>query len=146
MRKIMIIGAGDLGRRVCTDLVHSDRQWAVRLVGRAQDAVQRHVNLVRFSALQRGCHGRVDYALTDLNDIGHTAEVIADFGPDVVFLASSLQSWWVITTLPAERFQRLYAANFGPWLPMHLVPVHKAMQAIRTAHSQAIVVNAAYPD
>jgi hypothetical protein len=146
MRKIMIIGAGDLGRRVCGELAHSDRQWRIRLVGRNQDAVQRQVNLIRFSALQRGYDSRVDYALTDLNDIAQTAEVIADFVPDVVFLAASLQSWWVIGALPAERFQRLYAANFGPWLPMHLVPVHKAMQAIRAADSQAIVVNAAYPD
>lgn len=146
MRKIMIIGAGDLGLRVCNELAHSDRQWEVRLVGRARDEVRRHVNLIRFSALQRGYQSRVDYALTDLNDIDRTAEVIADFVPDLVFLAASLQSWWVISTLPAERFQRLYAANFGPWLPMHLVPVHKAMQAIRAAESQAIVVNAAYPD
>lgn len=140
------MGAGDLGRRVCNELAHSDRQCEVRIVGRDHDTVQRHVNLIRFSALQRGYHSRVDYALTDLNDIPRTAEVIAEFGPDVVFLAASLQSWWVITTLPAERFQRLYAANFGPWLPMHLVPVHKAMQAIRTADCQATVVNAAYPD
>lgn len=146
MRKIMIIGAGDLGLRVCTELAHSDRQWEIRLVGRAREEMQRRVNLIRFSALQRGHHSHVDYAVTDLDDIDRTAEVIADFVPDVVFLAASLQSWWVISTLPAELFQRLYAANFGPWLPMHLVPVHKAMQAVRAAGSQAIVVNAAYPD
>lgn len=146
MRKIMIIGAGDLGRRVCGELAHRDRRWEVRLVGRTEDALQRDVNLIRFSALQQGCRSRVDYALTDLDDVARTAEVIAEFAPDVVFLAASLQSWWVITTLPAERFQRLYAANFGPWLPMHLVPVHKAMRAVRAAGSQAVVVNAAYPD
>ncbi|MFF2601341.1 hypothetical protein ACFVVB_19920 [Streptomyces californicus] len=146
MRKIMIIGAGDLGQRVCAELAHSDRQWQIRLVGRDGETLRRQVNLIRFSSLQRGFHSRLDHALTDLNDIDRTAEVIAEFAPDVVFLAASLQSWWVISTLPAERFQRLYAANFGPWLPMHLAPVHKAMQAIQAADSQAIVVNAAYPD
>ncbi len=146
MRKILIIGAGDLGRRVCAELAHSNRRWQIRLVGRDREAVQRQVNLVRFSALQRGYDSRVDHALTDLDDIDRTAEVIAGFAPDVVFLSASLQSWWVIGTLPAERFRRLYAANFGPWLPMHLVPVHKAMRAVRTAGSGATVVSAAYPD
>jgi hypothetical protein len=146
MRKIMIVGAGDLGRRVCAELAHDRRRWQVRLVGRDQDAVRKYVNLVRFSALQRGADPRVDHALTDLDNVDRTAEVIDKFAPDVLFLAASRQSWWVIGTLPKAPFERLYAANFGPWLPMHLVPVHQAMRAVRAARSEAIVVNAAYPD
>ncbi|CCH32059.1 hypothetical protein BN6_47840 [Saccharothrix espanaensis DSM 44229] len=142
----MVLGAGDLGRRVFHELAHGPGDRHVRLVGREEDPTLRAANLSRFSALQRGYHPTVDHATTDLNDIDRTAECIAAFDPDVLFLAASFQSWWVITTLPGESFQRLRAANYGPWLPMHLVPVHKAMQAVRRSGTSAVVVNAAYPD
>lgn len=145
-RKIMVIGAGDIGRRVFHDLVHSPRNRQVRLVGRDEDSTVRAVNLSIFSSQQRGYAPYADYAIADLSDTARVAEHIAGFAPDVIFLAASLQSWWVITTLPKPSFERLYAANFGPWLPMHLVPVMKAMTAVRMADSDAIVVNAAYPD
>ncbi|GAB2993889.1 hypothetical protein [Saccharothrix stipae] len=146
MSKVMVLGAGDLGRRVFHELAHGPGDRHVRLVGRDEDATLRATNLTRFSSLQRGYGASVDYATTDLHDVGRTAECIAAFDPDVLFLAASFQSWWVITTLPHDAFQRLYAANYGPWLPMHLVPVHKAMRAVRLAGSRAVVVNAAYPD
>ncbi|MEJ2853291.1 MULTISPECIES: hypothetical protein [unclassified Saccharothrix] len=146
MGKVMVLGAGDLGRRVFHELAHGPRDRRVRLVGRDEEATLRAANLSRFSSLQRGYRAEVSYAVTDLNDVARTAECIAEFDPEVLFLAASFQSWWVITTLPSDAFQRLYAANFGPWLPMHLVPVHKAMLAVRMAGSRAVVVNAAYPD
>ncbi|MCC8242812.1 hypothetical protein [Saccharothrix luteola] len=146
MSKVMVLGAGDLGRRVFHELAHGPADRHVRLVGRDEDATLRAANLTRFSSLQRGFGASVDYATTDLHDVERTAERIAAFDPDVLFLAASFQSWWVITTLPGDAFKRLYAANYGPWLPMHLVPVHKAMRAVRLADSRAVVVNAAYPD
>lgn len=142
----MIIGAGDLGRRVCHDLSHAPGPRHVRLVGRDGETALRSANLARFSAVQRGWSPTVDYAVTDVTDTGHTAEVIAQHHPDVIFLALSYQSWWVILTLPEPAFKALYAANFGPWLPMHLAPVLHAMRAVRAAGSDAVVVNAAYPD
>lgn len=144
--KIMVIGAGDIGRRVFHELVHSPRKRQVWLVGRDEDTTIRAVNLSTFSSQQRGYLPCADYAIADLADTARLAEHIAAIAPDVIFLAASLQSWWVISTLPRPSFERLYAANFGPWLPMHLVPVMKAMTAVRMADSDAIVVNAAYPD
>lgn len=146
IRKIMVIGAGDIGRRVVHELVHSPRNRQVRLVGRDEDSMARAINLSMFSSHQLGYAPCAGYVIADLADTARVAEQIARFAPDVIFLAASLQSWWVITTLPGPSFERLYAANFGPWLPMHLVPVMKAMTAVRMADSDAIVVNAAYPD
>ncbi|MFC1431350.1 hypothetical protein ACEZDB_11910 [Streptacidiphilus sp. N1-3] len=146
IRKIQVIGAGDIGRQVFQGLALSDASRSVQLVGRDEEATLRAANLTRFSSVQRGHSARVSHAVTDLFDVERTAERIAAFQPDIIFLAASLQSWWVITTLPEQAFQRLYQANYGPWLPMHLVPVMKAMQAVRLADSPAVVVNAAYPD
>jgi len=146
LRKIMILGAGDIGRRVFDGLANSTAARHIELVGRDEETIACAANLTRFASLQRGYHSTITYAVTDLTDTARTAERIAIFDPDVIFLAASLQSWWVITMLPSHAFERLYAANYGPWLPMHLVPVLHAMRAVRLAGSKAIVVNAAYPD
>lgn len=146
IRKIMVIGAGDIGRRAFDGLAQSQTPRHVELVGRDEEATLRAANLTRFASLQRGFAPMITHSITDLTDIDRTAERIAAFTPDVIFLAASYQSWWVISTLPDAAYKALYAANYGPWLPMHLVPVMKAMQAVRAAGSTAIVVNAAYPD
>ncbi|WP_418960761.1 hypothetical protein [Streptomyces tritici] len=145
-RKVMVLGAGDIGRRAFHELAHSDRPRELRLVGRDEEAVLRAANLARFCAMQRGHAPRVGHAVTDLRDVARTAEQIAAFRPDVLFLAASYQSWWVISTLEESAFRRLYAANYGPWLPMHLVPAMKAMEAVRQSGLRPVVVNAAYPD
>lgn len=88
----------------------------MRLVGRDEDTVLRATNLTRFAALQRGWSPTVSYAVTDVTNPVRTAEVLADFQPDLLFLAVSFQSWWVISTLPRPAFEALYAANYGPWL------------------------------
>ncbi|WP_261566765.1 hypothetical protein [Frankia gtarii] len=144
-RRVMILGAGDLGARVLHGLARADDRM-LQLVGRDPEAVPRAANLAALSGLQTGHHPAVSWALTDLADVDRTAEVISRFRPDVLFLAASLQSWWVISALPKPAFDRISAAKFGPWLPMHVVPVYRAMRAVRAAGSHAVVVNAAYPD
>lgn len=144
--KVMILGAGDLGCRVTHELAHSGRRRHVRLVGRDPEATLRAANSARFCALQRGGTARVSHAVTDLTDLDRTAQQIDDLRPDVLFLAVSYQSWWHISTLPEDAYKQLSAANFGPWLPMQLAPVLHAMRAVRAAGSDAIVVNAAFPD
>ncbi|MEU8544263.1 hypothetical protein AB0C52_30455 [Streptomyces sp. NPDC048717] len=145
-RRVMVLGAGDIGRQAFHALAQSDPARELRLVGRDEETVLRATNLARFCAIQRGHQPRVGHALTDLRDVARTAQVIAEFRPDVLFLAASYQSWWVISTLEQSAFQRLYAANYGPWLPMHLVPAMKAMEAVRMSGVDPVVVNAAYPD
>ncbi|MFF1779696.1 hypothetical protein [Streptomyces virginiae] len=145
-RKIMVLGAGDIGRRVFHELAHSPNPRRVQLVGRDEETVLKAANLTRFCSVQRGYTNEVSHARTDITDVARTAERISAFAPDIIFLAVSYQSWWVISTLQQDAFQRVYAANYGPWLPMHLVPVMKAMEAVRLSGTQALVVNAAYPD
>ncbi|WP_055563535.1 hypothetical protein [Streptomyces atriruber] len=146
LRKIMVLGSGDIGRRVFHELAHSRHKRHVELVGRDEEALLRTTNMTRFCGLQRGFSPTVSHSTTDLVDVERTAERIAAFRPDVLFLSASYQSWWVISTLPQDAFQRLYAANYGPWLPMHLVPVMKAMEAVKLSGIEPVVVNAAYPD
>ncbi|QXJ25865.1 hypothetical protein AGRA3207_007429 [Actinomadura graeca] len=144
--RIMVVGAGTLGTQVLQGLAHSSSPRTLSLVGRSEESVVRAANLACLSAVQRGYAPEVGYAICSLDDIAHMAENISQFEPHIIFSSASLQSWWFINNLPKDKFERIYSANFGPWLPMHLAPVAKLMQAVRMAGSGAFVINAAYPD
>ncbi|MEV0562764.1 hypothetical protein [Dactylosporangium sp. NPDC050588] len=146
MPRLLIVGAGDLAGQVLYQLARDLRPVAVTLGGRRDAEVRGKVNLARLAALQVGRQPVVDGRRVDLDDVDATAETIAALRPDVIFNTASLQSWWVIGTLPPAAFQRLYRANFGPWLPMHLTPALRLMTAVRRSGVRPVVVNAAYPD
>jgi hypothetical protein len=144
--KIMVVGAGDIGTRVFYELAHASKPRNLLLCGRNQESVIRFANMTRFSAIARGYQPSVSALQLDLNNIDHTATQISDFAPDIIFAAASIQPWWALFQLPQEKFDALYKAAYGPWLPFHLAPVAKLMRAVKQSSTKAVVVNAAYPD
>ncbi|MGW8331663.1 hypothetical protein ACWGNF_13720 [Streptomyces sp. NPDC055808] len=144
--RILVVGCGDLSIRVLHGLTGTSQPRHLALLGRDGESVVRTANMVSLAAAQLGRPCTVDPLVQDLDDIAGTAEAIARFAPDIIFAAASRQSWHVMSELPADRFARVSAAHFGPWLPMHLDPVLKLMKAVRAAGTGATVVNAAYPD
>ena len=88
----------------------------------------------------------VELVEMDVDHLDATAATLARVQPDIVFNATSLQSWRIITELPPAVFAELDEAQFGPWLPMHLAPMLSLMRAVRAAGCRALVVNAAFPD
>lgn len=75
-----------------------------------------------------------------------TPKAAADTPAEVLCHDARSQAFHRTPALPADRFARVIAAHFGPWLPMHLDPVLKLMKAVRASGTGAVVVNAAYPD
>ncbi|GFH38974.1 hypothetical protein [Streptomyces pacificus] len=144
--RILVVGCGDLSVRVLHGLTATSHPRHLALLGRDGEAVVRTANMMSLAATQLGRNCPVDPLVRDLADVSGTAEDIARFAPDVIFSAASRQPWYAISDLPADRFARVSAAHFGPWLPMHLDPALKLMKAVRASGTGAIVVNAAYPD
>ncbi|MFE2926833.1 saccharopine dehydrogenase NADP-binding domain-containing protein [Streptomyces goshikiensis] len=144
--KIMVVGAGDIGTRVCHALAQSAQPLDIVLAGRDDDRLTREANTTHFGALARGVRSTVTPLRVDLDDVDRTAEQIADQRPDIVFASASVQSWRVLFTLAPAAFAPLYEAAYGPWLPFHLAPVVNLMQAVRASGTDAVIVNAAYPD
>jgi hypothetical protein len=66
--------------------------------------------------------------------------------PDVICNATSLMSWWVRHTLPAETYEKLAEAGSGPWVPMHLSLTHGLMRAVKKSGIDTRVVNCSFPD
>ena len=143
---IMIVGIGDLSCNVLNLLACDPATNRLVLAGRDVETARRRANLVRFAAHNLGHLPEIAAVGLDLDDIDATAATLAEVRPDIVFMGASLQSWRVITNLPKPVFEKLDDAQFGPWLPMHLVLNHKLMRAVADSGIKTRVVNAAFPD
>jgi hypothetical protein len=146
-KRLLLIGPGNLGGLVLDHFLRLPGKHTVGVVGRDADRLQRRTNLAALVANQLGHTPDVStLPPVDLCNIDQTADTIAKFRPDIIFSAVSLQSWWVISTLPKPIFERLDHAHTGPWLPMHLTLVYRLMQAVKQANHDVLVINASYPD
>lgn len=144
--RILIAGCGVLGGAVLDFLSQSDGDYQIFVGAKDADKLARRVNLTRYTALNLGRTPSIEPVRLDLMEVDRTAESIATIRPDIIFNATTLHSWWVITRLPPEAFQRLDKARGGVWTPMHLVLTRRLMQAVKRAGVPAVVVNASYPD
>ncbi len=144
--RTLFVGLGDVGGHIFDLLVRIPGQHTFLVAGRDLDALRQRTNLARFAALQLGHTPDVQLAMMDLRNIEQTAETIAHFQPDLIFCAATMQKWSVINELPPDLRARLYDAQLGPWLPVHLMLVHKLMLAVQQAGVSALVLNTTYPD
>ena len=144
--KILIIGCGVLGGDVLDFLTQKANRYEIFVAARDEEQLSRRINLARYAAMNLGVVTPIRAVAMDLMNIDQTAETIASINPDVIFNATTLHSWWVITQLPQEAFQKLDRARGGVWTPMHLVLVRRLMKAVRQANVKSTVVNSSYPD
>jgi len=145
-KTIMMVGIGDLGGLTLEMLVRMPGAYRIITADIDEERGYRKTNIAAFGAAQLGFYPELEFTKIDLNKLEQTAETIAKYKPDVLFSAASLQSWWVITTLPKNIFDELDKARFGPWLPMHLSVVHKVMKAVKMTGLDIRVANSAFPD
>jgi hypothetical protein len=143
---IMMIGIGDLGGHVLEMLAREPGTRRIITADVNEEWGYRKTNIAAYGAAQLGYYPELEFTKINLYNIDETAELIAKYKPDVIYSAVSLQSWWVINTLPKEVFDKLDLARFGPWLPMHLTLVYKLMQAVKQTGLDIKVVNSAFPD
>ncbi len=144
--RILIVGYGDLGKKIANALVLDPRVSAIGVAARSGDRIERDANLLRFTAMNHGyCGDIAGYAL-DLEDAGSTVAVLDRFEPTIVVNCASVQSWRRLTELPDALFRELDEAQYGPWLPMHLAPAKALGEAVRAHGGSPVHLNCAFPD
>jgi len=144
--KILILGHGVLGGAVLDFLSQSGKPYELYVGARDTQKATLRVNLARYTAFNLGHHPEIEIVPVDLMNVDATAALLSALRPDIIFNATTLHSWWVITQLPAEAYQRIDRAKGGVWTPMHLVLIRRLMKAVREAALNSMVVNASYPD
>jgi len=146
MKKVLIVGLGELGGQVYQLLLNSGTPLRIVTADVDEDSGVRKTNLMKYVAGQMGLDRTVEFQKMDLFNLDQTAAMLRKINPDIIYSAATLQSWWVITILPPDVFQKLDEARFGPWLPMHLTLLYKLMQAVKEAGINPVVINSSFPD
>jgi hypothetical protein len=144
--RILIVGYGDLGKKIANALVLDPRVAAVGVTSRSEEGVERDCNLLRFTAMNHGYPGEVSGYVADLEQPASAVAALDRFEPTMVVNCASVQSWRRLTELPDELYRELDDAQFGPWLPMHLAPAQALGEAVRAHAGTPVVVNCAFPD
>jgi hypothetical protein len=143
---ILVIGLGDLGFHILQFLT---RVSGISTIMTAD--IDKEIGLVKtrdaiFGASQQGFYPDTSFTPINLYDIDGTSEILRDMRPDIICNVTTLMSWWVRHTLPAETYKRLAEAGSGPWVPLHLSLTHSLMQAIEKSGIDTRVVNCSFPD
>jgi hypothetical protein len=144
--RVLIVGYGDLAKKIANALVLDPRFDAIGVAARSEEQITRDANLLRFTGMNHGYRGEVSGHVLDLEDPASAVRVLDSFEPTMVVNCASVQSWRRLTELPPELFRELDEAQFGPWLPMHLAPAQALCQALRQHSGTPVVVNCAFPD
>ncbi|HEY0165857.1 MAG TPA: hypothetical protein VGB75_02335 [Jatrophihabitans sp.] len=144
--RVLIVGYGDLAKKIANALVLDQRLDAIAVTSRSEEQITRDSNLLRFTGINHGFRGEVSGHVVDLQQPASAVEVLDRFQPTMVINCASVQSWRRLTELPAALYRELDEAQFGPWLPMHLAPVHTLSQALRAHAGAPVLVNCAFPD
>ena len=145
-KRILFVGLGELGSQIFDLFVRIPGKHTFLVSGRNEHYLHERTNLSILAATQLGFNPDVSCTHLDLQNIEQTAHTIEHFQPDIIFCAATLQRWGIISALPKPFSEKLYMAQMGPWLPMHLTLVYKLMQAVKQTGQTIKVINASFPD
>jgi hypothetical protein len=147
MAKVAIFGAGDIGEAVLRHLALEPEVAHLLLLDIDRDRLRGVCHDVSAITAYRGRGPHTAFRTVDMREEDQLLDVLTSEEPDVLVNTATLQSWWRITQLPTNLYQRLeFEARFGPWLPLHLSLVLNLMRARKRAAILAPVVNVAFPD
>ena len=148
-QKLMMIGFGDLAWHTLEILLRTPgfpEHVEVLTCDPNAELGLRRTNSALLSASSTHRAARVRFETIDVFNIEQTAEKISKFKPNVIFDCTSLQSWYVITTLPEEHYHAIDQARYAPWIPMHCTLTLNIMQAVRQTGLDIKVINSGFPD
>jgi hypothetical protein len=103
-------------------------------------------NLARLGAVAQGFNPSISFVPLDLDDPEAVAETVLREAPDLVLSTATMLTWWLPDQLPAEQAAKVKAASFGVWLPVHLMPTLRLMEALRHAGFRGHTLTAPFPD
>ena len=145
---LMVIGLGELGGITLEILARISNISKIVAADINEDHGVRRTNTALMGATYLNLYPDIKFVRIDLKNTKETAKIIQEVNPKIIYCATTLQSWWVIDALPKDVHVQLYKdfCGLGPWIPMHLLLVHKLMQAVKKSGTNPIVINSSFPD
>jgi hypothetical protein len=142
----MVVGTGEVGGHVLEFLARTPGIQRLCAMDVDDRKAGKKLACAMYGAMFEGYSPRMELVPGDVFDVEKTARDLRRIDPDIIINTASLQSWWVVTLLPEDAFWRIHRAGIGPWLPMHLAPTWRLMQAVRDSGINTKVVSIPFPD
>lgn len=143
---VLVVGLGDLGTRVFNALTQSAS--IERLIGgsRNQESGTATASQAALAADLAGGPRHVTFERLDLDCVEETAQQLSLLHPDIVVMAASRHTWWRPSGTKAEQRQMLARLPYTVWLPLHLAPVRRLMEARQLSGTRGRVACLPFPD
>lgn len=140
-KKVLIIGLGDLGRRLAFGVASLPEVGELVLAGRPSGEGP------SLAALVAAC-GTSRVRFTPLDAVRRSAleRLIRHERPSMIVQCASLLSPWHIAGCRTALCKAVAKAGFGAQLSAQLPIVNRLMEAVREAGHRGPVVNCSYPD
>ena len=139
--RIVIIGLGDLGKRITFALAVLQVKARVCLASRNASAGK------QIAGLASACLGRaVDFACVDGTSEASCRDLLKKTQPDIVVQCASLVSPWAAFGKARPELVAFRAAGFAANLAAQLPVITNLMRAINDLNSDCTVINCSYPD
>ncbi len=143
---VMIVGLGDLGGWVLEILARSQGVKRIVTTDIREEWGQAKTMTAAVGASQQGYNRRLEFHKLDVTDVDRTAELINSVQPDLIYSATTLQSWWVPYLLPEALALKAKMAGIGPLVAGHMPLVHRLMLAVKRSGIKTKVLNNSFPD
>jgi hypothetical protein len=139
--RILLIGLGDLGRRLAFGLAGSGRLSELIISGRRVEEG------LPWAALIAACgETKVRFAELDVSRRSDIERLLRRERPNVVVQCASLLSPWYLSARQVPEITALRTAGFAAQLPAQLPLIYNLMDVARQIDFQGAVVNCSYPD
>ncbi len=142
----MIVGLGDLGGWVLELLARCDGVRRIVTTDIREEWGYAKTRTAAVGVSQQGYNKRLEFHKLDITDVDRSAELLDKVRPDMVYSATTLQSWWVPYLLPPDLALKAKKAGVGPLVAGHIPLIHKLMLAIKQSGIKTKVLNNSFPD
>jgi hypothetical protein len=137
---VLLVGLGDLGRRLAAHLAAAPEVGELVLASRSEDGPA-------FAALAAACGtARVRFTPLDASDRGAVERLLRSERPELIVQCATLLSPWLLPDVEHPLAAAVLRAGFALQLPAQLPLVRTLMEAARETGLGAPVVNGSYPD
>lgn len=148
MVTVLLTGVGAFGTAALELLARSDGVDRIITLKRSPWAGASATTLTMLGSMFQGYFKDFTHIEVDLMNVDDVTRVLSEVQPDAILHSATVQSPRVLMRAQLHDQTRalLRQATFGMWLPWHLLPAQRLLQAIERADVRPVVVNAAFPD
>jgi hypothetical protein len=146
MKKVMIIGLGDVGGHQLELFARTQNINTIIAADINKETALRQIYSARTGAAHLGHNPDIQFTQIDLNNIDETTTILKDTNPDIIMHNATLMSNFEWARLPNKIPEKITNAGIANIVPCHLTLTYKLMKAVIKSNLNSHVIMSPYPD